>query len=188
MPKISEATVAQHHAAQHSAVLRAAERLIVARDGQVPTIAEVAAEVGLARSSVYQYVTSRKDLIIQLNLMAIQRWIDELSSLMSNTADNPGDRIAAYVDAALRLFVSGPHGPLVAAAKQYPEAFNDERVVKAHAETEPTLRRLLGDVSLFSLPLIDAAIQRAAEMVTHSGADVDEVSATLQRMARAGLE
>ena len=188
MPKISEATVAEHRAAQHSAVLSAAERLIVANDGHVPTIAEVAAEVGLARSSVYQYVTSRKDLVIQLNLMAIEKWTVALSSLVSNTADNPGDRIAAYVDAALRLFVSGSHGPLVAAAQQYPEAFSDERVQKAHSAMEPTLHKLLGDVSLFSLPLIDAAIQRGADMVTHSGADLVEVSAALQRMARAGLE
>lgn len=61
MPKISEPTVTEHRASQHRAVLLAAERLIVESEGKVPTIAEVAAEVGLARSSVYLYVSSGKD-------------------------------------------------------------------------------------------------------------------------------
>ncbi|WIM73092.1 hypothetical protein QP028_05350 [Corynebacterium suedekumii] len=57
MPKISESTVAEHRAVQHRAVLDAAEKLIVGSDGRVPTLAEVAAEVGLARSSVYLYAS-----------------------------------------------------------------------------------------------------------------------------------
>lgn len=56
MPKISFPTVAEHRAVQHRAVLDAANRLIVENDGNVPTLAEVASEVGLARSSVYLYV------------------------------------------------------------------------------------------------------------------------------------
>ena len=51
MPKITETTVAEHRAVQHRAVLEAAEQLIVAGGGKVPSLAEVAAEVGLARSA-----------------------------------------------------------------------------------------------------------------------------------------
>ena len=66
MPKITETTVAEHRAVQHRAVLEAAERLIVAGGGKVPSLAEVAAEVGLARPSVYRYVSSQHDLMVQL--------------------------------------------------------------------------------------------------------------------------
>lgn len=188
MPRISEPTVTEHRAVQHRAVLEAAERLIVAGEGQMPTIADVAAEVGLARSSIYLYASSRTDLLIQLLIMAIDAWITELADLMANAGDDPGDHLAVYVDATLRLFVGGSHGPLMAAAQQHPEAYADERVQAAHAEMEPALHELLGGLSPASLPLIDAAIQRGAELVTHSGADLDAVSRMLQRMARASLD
>ncbi|WP_241228330.1 TetR/AcrR family transcriptional regulator [Corynebacterium hylobatis] len=180
--------MAKHRAVQHRAVLAAAERLIVDGEGQMPTITDVAAEVGLARSSIYLYATSRTDLLIQLLIMAIDEWITELSDLMSNAGDDPGDRLAVYVDATLRLFLGGSHGPLITAAQQYPEAYADERVQASHAEMEPTLHKLLGGISPASLPLIDAAIQRGAELVAHSEADLEAVSRMLQRMARASLD
>lgn len=188
MPRISEPTVAEHRAVQHRAVLDAAERLIVAGEGQMPTIADVATEVGLARSSIYLYASSRTDLLIQLLITAIGEWITELSDLMADVGDDPGDRLAVYVDATLQLFVGGSHGPLMAAAQQHPEAYADERVQAAHAEMEPTLHGLLGGISPASLPLIDAAIQRGAELVVHAEADLDAVSRMLQRMARASLD
>lgn len=187
MPRISEPTVAEHRAVQHRAVLDAAERLIVAGEGQMPTITDVAAEVGLARSSVYLYATSRTDLLIQLLIMSIDAWIIELSDLMADVGDDPGDRLAVYADATLRLFLGGSHGPLITAAQQHPEAYADERVLAAHAEMEPALHELLGGVPPVSLPLIDAAIQRGAALVTTSGADPEAVSRVLQRMARASL-
>lgn len=179
--------MAEHRAVQHRAVLEAAQRLIVTSGGQMPTIAEVAAEVGLARSSVYLYATSRTDLLIQLLITAIDAWITKLADLMADVGNEPGDRLVVYVDSALRLFVGGSHGPLMSAAQQYPEAYADERVQAAHAEMEPALHTLLGGVSPVSLPLIDAAIQRGAELVGQSGADLEAVSKTLQRMARASL-
>ena len=66
MPKITESTVAEHRAMQHRAVLDAAQHLIIAGAGKVPTLAEVASEVGLARSSVYRYASSQHDLMVQL--------------------------------------------------------------------------------------------------------------------------
>lgn len=180
--------MAKHRAVQHRAVLAATERLIVAGEGQMPTITDVAAEVGLARSSIYLYATSRTDLLIQLLIMSIDEWISELSDRMSSAGDDPGDRLAVYVDATLRLFLGGSHGPLITAAQQHPEAYADERVQAAHAEMEPTLHKLLGGISPASLPLIDAAIQRGAELVAHSDADLEAVSRMLQRMARASLE
>lgn len=175
--------MAKHRAVQHRAVLAATERLIVAGEGQMPTITDVAAEVGLARSSIYLYATSRTDLLIQLLIMSIDEWISELSDRMSSAGDDPGDRLAVYVDATLRLFLGGSHGPLITAAQQHPEAYADERVQAAHADMEPTLQKLLGGISPASLPLIDAAIQRGAELVAHSDADLEAVSRMLQRMS-----
>lgn len=188
MPKISEPTVTEHRASQHRAVLLAAERLIVESEGKVPTIAEVAAEVGLARSSVYLYVSSGKDLIIQLLVRAIPAWLDRLSGELEVAGPDPSERLAAYVRVTLRLFVEGSHGPLMSAASTLPETFMDDRVQESHNSLDPALLELLGDEVTVIRPLIDAMLNRGAEMVNQSVADFDEISEILQRMARAALK
>lgn len=89
MPKITETTVAEHRAVQHRAVLEAAERLIINNRGAVPTLAEVAAEVGLARPSVYRYVSSQHDLLVQLLIQATQLWNEQLEAAMKVAPLNP---------------------------------------------------------------------------------------------------
>lgn len=101
MPKITETTVAEHRAAQHRAVLEAAERLIVNNRATVPTLAEVAAEVGLARPSIYRYVSSQQDLLVQLLIQATQAWNEQLKTAMQVALPEPTKRIRAYVDTAL---------------------------------------------------------------------------------------
>ncbi|AJK67983.1 TetR/AcrR family transcriptional regulator [Corynebacterium marinum] len=187
MPKISEATVARHRAAQQRAVLDAARKLIVDGGGKVPTLAEVAADVGLARSSVYLYVSSREDMVVQLLRETIPAWLDELAGQIGRAGTDPADRLAVYVRVTLDLFVEGSHGPLMTAAQAFPGAFADERVQQEHNGLEPALHTLLGDAASLSRPLLDAAIQRGAELVAQSGADVEAVAAVLQRMARASL-
>ena len=187
MPRISEPSVAEHRAAQHRAVLEAAEKLIVASDGTMPTLAEVANEVGLARSSVYLYASSRQDLLIQLLLKAIPSWTDSLRDAMRTVDEDPGNRIAAYVNVTLELFLSGLHGPLMAAAQQYPEAFTDERVRAAHDALDPARVELVGNVGP-AFGLIDAAIARGAELFQDCGKDEAVVKRMVERMARAAVE
>ncbi len=187
MPRISEPSVAEHRAAQHQAVLEAAEKLIVASDGTMPSLAEVATEVGLARSSVYLYASSRQDLLIQLLLKAIPAWARSLREAVTTVDEGPGNRIAAYVNVTLDLFLSGRHGPLMAAAQQYPDAFTDERVRAAHDALGPARVELVGDVGP-AFDLIDAAIARGAELVQDRGEDEAVVRLTVERMARAAVE
>ena len=187
MPRINQPSVPEHRAAQHRAVLDAAERLIVDSDGKVPTIAEVAAEVGLARSSVYLYVASGRDLIIQLLLQAIPAWLDSLTVELDRVGSDPAERLAAYVRVTLKLFVEGSHGPLMSAASTLPETFTDERVQESHNGLDPALRELLGDEVETVRPLIDAMIHRGAELINQSQAEFDQIADILQRMARAAV-
>lgn len=188
MPKISEATVAQHRTVQHRAVLDAAEKLIVERGGGVPPLSEVAAAVGLARSSIYLYVASREDMITQLLLEAIPAWLTRLTAEIEHAGPSPADRLAVYAQVTLQLFLEGSHGPLMTAAQSYPDAFADERVQQSHDGLEPALGALLGEEASRVRPLIDAALHRGAELVATSGADREAVAAALQRMARAAAE
>ncbi|WP_298088419.1 TetR/AcrR family transcriptional regulator, partial [uncultured Corynebacterium sp.] len=125
MPKITGPTVVEHRAAQHRALLDASSRLINESGGNVPTLTEVAEAMGLARSSVYLYVKSRKDLIVQLLLDVIPAWTGGITEAMDRVGDDPVAKLKVYVDETYRLFIEGEHGPLMVAAQQVPEAFMD---------------------------------------------------------------
>ena len=184
MPKITRDTVEEHRAAQHRAVLDAAGRLIEASGGQVPSLGEVAAEVGLARSSVYAYASSRLDLVIQLLLETIPAWKERVTGAIEAAGDDVGARIDTYLTQTLDFFVDGTHGPLMAAAQQHPEAFTDERVVASHDAMAVALRAAIADLPSDAVPLLDAAVHRGAEQITRDGVERDRVLDHLRAMAR----
>ncbi|QGU02508.1 Fatty acid metabolism regulator protein [Corynebacterium kalinowskii] len=186
MPKISGSSVAEHRAAQHKAVLAAGLRLIVEQGGQLPSISEVAREVGLARSSVYLYVSSGEDLLVQLLLAEIPAGLEKISAEIPDGATQ-SERIATYAGATFDLFVDGDHGPLTVAASQNSSAFADQRVQEAHAELVDARQRLLG-VDELSCELIDAAIGKAANYCAQHPEQRDQIRAKLQRLSIAMAE
>ena len=184
MPKITRDTVEEHRAAQHRAVLDAAGRLLEESGGHVPSLGEVAAQVGLARSSVYAYASSRVDLVIQLLLETIPAWTAGVSAAIEAAGQDPGARVDTYLAHTLDFFVDGTHGPLMAAAQQHPEAFTDERVVESHDAMAAALRAAIADLPSAAVPLLDAAVHRASEAVTRGDLGRDEALTFLQAMAR----
>jgi len=190
MPKITAATVAEHRAHQHRAVLDAAAELITESGGHIPPLAEIAAKVGLARSSIYQYIASSTDLIVQLLLDVIPVWNNTLAEQLAAAGDDPAKRLGVYVEGTFRLFADGLHAPLMNAARTVPEAFAHPRVRAEHDSLLPRVRGLLAGPDsdgATALILIDAAIQRGAELVAESRADRADTLARLQRMAAALL-
>ena len=188
MPKTQGRTVAEHRSVQHRAVLEATERLIVKGHGRMPSVGEVAAEVGLARSSIYRYASSQHDLLVQLLVNATDTWNEKLEARLRAVPADPAERICAYVDAALDLFANGSHGPLMVAVQNFPEAFTDEKVQASHAGFNTVLDELCPGVSPLDFSLLNAAVLRAAELVAESAdrkADYAQATATLHRMAEA---
>ncbi|MDK1327820.1 TetR/AcrR family transcriptional regulator [Arthrobacter sp. zg-Y1143] len=107
MPRISAPTVAEHRAAQQRALLDAA-RTLLARTGEAPSMAEVAALAGLARPSAYQYYKSRQDLLHALVQDVFPRWTRRVTEAMDAEPD-PADRIMAYVLTNIALVAEGEH-------------------------------------------------------------------------------
>ncbi len=184
MPKITESTVTEHRAVQHRAVLAAAERLIVEGQGKMPSLADVAAEVGLARPSIYRYASSQHDLLVQLLVLATEEWNEQLETKLRHAPPEPVQRICAYVDATLALFTVGSHGPLMTAAQHIPEAFTDPDVQRSHAGFEAIVARFCPGVSARDISLLNAAILRAAEFAKQPVTEA-EVRTTLHAMAAA---
>ncbi|WP_432925006.1 TetR/AcrR family transcriptional regulator [Microbispora sp. CA-135349] len=115
MPRISAATVADHRANQHAALLEAAREILAAEGVHALTPAAVGARIGLARSSVYRYFASTADILAQLVEDAFPRWSARLRAAIAPDADGslPG-RIRAYGRAALD-FVGSPDYALIPA-------------------------------------------------------------------------
>src|SRR4029077_11957642 len=83
MPRIEADTVAQHRARQRAALLRAAEQVLIEDGYENLAFAAVARRAGLARSSVYEYFTSRDDLVAALVADVLPRWLTRLGEQMA---------------------------------------------------------------------------------------------------------
>ncbi|WP_030915521.1 TetR/AcrR family transcriptional regulator [Streptosporangium amethystogenes] len=121
MPRISAATVADHRANQHAALLEAAREILAAQGVHALTPAAVGARIGLARSSVYRYFSSTADILAQLTEEGFPRWAGRLRATMAETPPNGpaaslDERLRAYGRVALE-FVGSTDYALVPAAQ-----------------------------------------------------------------------
>lgn len=116
MPRISAATVADHRANQHAALLEAAREILVSEGVHALTPAAVGARIGLARSSVYRYFSSTADILAQLVEDAFPRWSARLRAAIAPAGPDASlpARIRAYGRAALD-FVGSPDYALIPA-------------------------------------------------------------------------
>ena len=112
MPKISAPTVALNREQRRAALLKAAATLIL-REGTF-TVAEVASEVGLSRSAVYEYYSSAADLIADVLVDELVDWSEDLQQAVDAQSD-PSSRVRAWVTAVLEYVRDGRHA-LVRAA------------------------------------------------------------------------
>ncbi|MCF6476464.1 TetR/AcrR family transcriptional regulator [Nonomuraea sp. MG754425] len=144
MPRITAATVADHRASQHAALLSAAMEILVTEGAAGLTPAAVGARVGLARSSVYRYFSSTADILAQLVEDAIPRWAARLTGA---TAGGPGleARIRAFGQVTLS-FVAHPDYALLRAlvSVELPQECQD-RLDQLHETMIAPLRDVLAE-------------------------------------------
>ncbi|WP_433430848.1 TetR/AcrR family transcriptional regulator [Nonomuraea sp. CA-141351] len=144
MPRISAATVADHRASQHAALLTAAMEILVAEGPAGLTPAAVGARVGLARSSVYRYFSSTAGILAQLVEDAIPRWATRLEDA-SSQADGLRERVRAF-GAVTLSFVTHPDYALLRALSsvELPQECRD-RLDQLHETLIGPLSAILSD-------------------------------------------
>ncbi|MGN6694049.1 MAG: TetR/AcrR family transcriptional regulator [Aquihabitans sp.] len=108
MPRITADTVAEHVAHQQAAVLDAAVRLFVERGYAEVTLADVAAEVGLARSSLYRYVPDKLHLLVEWYRRTVPETIEAWEDAVSGD-DPPTDRLIRWAHTYLTWAASPEH-------------------------------------------------------------------------------
>ena len=183
MPRITAPTVAEHRAAQQRALLDAA-RTLLARTGEAPSMAEVAALAGLARPSAYQYYKSRQDLLHALVLDVFPRWADRVEEAMDAEQD-PADRVLAYVLTNIALVAEGEHAVGNVLAEVAPsEELNAQSTLMHDKLLEPlvgTLRKLGSENPAQTAQLINALVHAATKLL-ESGTPVKDVNARVTEL------
>jgi AcrR family transcriptional regulator len=102
VPRIVAATIAEHRRIQRKAILDAARDLL-AETGQAPSLAAVGKRAGLARSSVYEYVKSKEDLMAAVVADVFPDWARRIAGAMDE-ASAPGEKVWAYVESNVAFF------------------------------------------------------------------------------------
>jgi AcrR family transcriptional regulator len=108
MPKIMAATVKEHHAMRHQALLDAAKTTLL--DPQLRTLnfEHVGPRAGLRRNSVYLYFPSENDLALALADELLPELIAKLARAVERQA-TPREQLTAYVKALVTKDSRLPH-------------------------------------------------------------------------------
>lgn len=127
MPRISEPTVAAHRARRLDELLTAARDLVREHGPEALSIAEVARRVGLSRPALYEYFSSRHELLAAILDEEMPHWQAEVADAVAAAGSLP-EKVEAHVRTQLRLAADDGHAAAAAIA--------------VHAVTEPSLGRL----------------------------------------------
>ena len=190
MPKISAPTVAEHREARREALLAAAANLM--QQGKVFTVAQVAQEVGLSRSAVYEYYNSAADLIADVLVDEMAAWIDEITPAVEASLD-PRTRMETWVRGVLNYVAEGRHALLRSAASVELPEVRREQVQTMHRELVAPLAQALSDLGIndarqlaaYVWGILDAAINRIEsqgfDAKAEAGAVIDFINSGICR-------
>lgn len=145
MPKISAPTVVEHREQRRAALLDAAATLM--RRGGAFTVAEVASEVGLSRSAVYEYYSSAAELIADVLVDELMDWSDALAEATSGV-DDPVGRIEAWVSAVLDYVADGRHALVRAAGSVELPATRRAEVQARHRDLVAPLQSAIEELGV----------------------------------------
>ena len=121
MPRIAADTVAEHVAQQEAAVVAAAARLFGERGVARVSLADIAAEVGLKRNSLYRYFPDKGHLLaawFRLELAPLQ----EQSNAIAVADEPPEQRLRRWLALQLDYLTAPEHQAMI-------DAFADSSVL-----------------------------------------------------------
>jgi AcrR family transcriptional regulator len=149
VPRIKADTIADHVAQQRAAVLEAAVHLFTERGYNEVTLADVAAEVGLARSSLYRYVPDKLHLLVEWYRSAVPRTIAAWEDAVAGD-DPPPVRAKRWARTYLAWAASPEHqlvAPLTESLSQLDDAARSEILV-LHREMMQVVSRVVADAGI----------------------------------------
>jgi AcrR family transcriptional regulator len=127
VPRISEPTVAAHRARRLDELLTATRELLREQGPEAVSVAEVARRVGLSRPALYEYFSSRDQLLAAILDEEMPLWQAELARAVAAAGSLP-EKVEAHVRTQLRLAADDGHAAVAAIA--------------VHTVDEPALGRI----------------------------------------------
>lgn len=187
MPRISAETVAEHVERQEAAVFEAAVRLFMERGYAAVSLADIAAQVGLKRNSLYRYFPDKAHILLRWLQRELPEQVAESKRLLAG--GDPLERIQSWVDYQLD-YARRPEHRLVAALPELASTLDiDSRADLAaiHADLLAPLDGALAEAGLTDVGergaaarLIGGLVLTAAEAEAQ-GAEPDALRARLRR-------
>lgn len=177
MPRINAATLAEHREQQRRAILAAARGLLAEDSDQAPSLAEVGRRAGLARTSLYQYFSSREALLDAVIADVFPQWQARLHEAMAREA-GPGARARAYVRVSLSLVAEGEHAVVRGLATHA-----RDRVSGAHRELhDQVVRPMIDALGSEERAELVQSLVFAASLMIEDGRPLDEVTAHVEAL------
>jgi AcrR family transcriptional regulator len=103
VPKISAATLQEHRAETIDRLLDSWGDLVMAKGFDTVTLADVAAQVGLARTAIYNYFPDREALLFAWTDREVRRTVESLEQELANV-DSYAEKLRVFVHSQLVEF------------------------------------------------------------------------------------
>ncbi|EGD54166.1 TetR/AcrR family transcriptional regulator [Gordonia neofelifaecis] len=190
MPKISADSLAEHREAVLSALMDGTVRILLSDGERRLTAASVAAEAGIARNSIYRYVSSVDDLVELVVARGFQEWTAQVRADV-DAARDPRAAVVAYVRSNLTLAASGEHALQSSLAGAGLSDSARERMVDFHRQITAVLTDAVGALGARQPELIVVAIQSLVDSalgLVGPGEDSEQVIDFMADATRAILE
>jgi AcrR family transcriptional regulator len=124
MPKIAAATIAENREQRRAALLQAAA-ILIQRGGSF-TMAQVAGEVGLSRTAVYEYYSSAPELVADVLVEEMTAWSEALAQ-HAIRGTRPDQQVRGWITGVLEYVIAGRHALLRSAGDiELPEGRRNE--------------------------------------------------------------
>lgn len=92
---------------REDAIVSSVNRLLAEKGFEAMTVDEVAAEVGIAKASLYKHFTSKEELAAAAMIRVLDRALAVAETLASDTTQSPVERLRAVVRWALEVQLAG---------------------------------------------------------------------------------
>ncbi|MFC4051866.1 TetR/AcrR family transcriptional regulator [Actinomadura syzygii] len=190
MPKISEATVAEHRARQLRTLLDAARTLVAEEGIEALSLAALARRVGLSRPSLYEYFRSKDDLVAAIVEDELPRWASVVEAALAGAA-GLNAKIESYVRAQLEVMTDGRHAAAVALVEHALAEPALDRIRDGHAQLLRPLVAALDDGGVpepaLRAELIQGLVDAAARLAQRTPSEAENVIAATVAQAVHGL-
>lgn len=185
MPRVIGGSLEAHRVATLDRIFEAFNRLLYERGYDAVSLADVAAEIGIARTAMYNYFASKDALLVAYVTQESESYLRHLRAVLA-AVENPVDRLRRYIREQLQYF-AGHHLPPGSALRVLLSKAAYDRVADHVVALELVLREILSDAAAdryLAVDDLEATIPLVVSCIHRAGTD-DRAATDLDALTRA---